>query len=234
MGLLGIQSTNVNSNMPIKIGGRKLTTPKVTIMETRQEASTSTEREKYEDFYNAIEASPLKGKMTHGYILKYLGFKEEDFYSKNGEHYYSKGNEKYEINENKFHLEGDPVAKTVKYINPNMSHYSTFDKNGKELGGVIKLREIDGSIKVYNYDVDVDRNRFIKSITTTKEDSDFNTNSSSASLNELRKYRALAQTQRPDGYEAVAFSRFEKTLARLFLPSTFSKSSNIPEENTQA
>lgn len=180
MGLLGIQSTNGNSNPPIKMG-RKLTTPKVNIMETKkteQAASTSTKREKHEDFYNAIETSPLKGKMTHGYTLKIHGFKEEDFYSKNGEHYYSKGNEKYEINENRFHLEDDPVAKTVKYINPNMSHYSTFDKNGKELGGVIKQKGKDGSITVYNYDVDTNGNRHIKSVTVVETDNDFQTETS--------------------------------------------------------
>ena len=236
MGLLGITFNTFNQIEAPRTQRTTSTDSQVSIMTAARRTSTTaaSQDKEHDEFYNALENSPVKGKMLHGNDLKLRGFKEAEIFGKNGDHYYSKGDEGYVINEDRFRVEGNPEAKSVEYKNPNMSHYSTFDEKGNELGGVIKLRQVDGSIRVYNYEVDVDGNRFIKSITTTKEDSDFNTNSSSASLNELRKYRALAQTQRPDDYAAVAFSRFKKTLARLFLPSTFSKSSNIPEENTQA
>ncbi len=55
-------------------------------------------------------------------------------------------------------------GKSITFTNNNMSHFATYDKNGKETGGVLQIRQQNGGIKVYNYDVDIDGNRFIKSV----------------------------------------------------------------------
>ena len=51
-----------------------------------------------------------------------------------------------------------------------MSHFVTYDDNGKETGGVVQVKQQDGSIKVYNYDVDIEGNKFIKSVNISQDD----------------------------------------------------------------
>ena len=39
-----------------------------------------------------------------------------------------------------------------------------------QTGGVVQVKQQDGSIKVYNYDVDIEGNKFIKSVNISQDD----------------------------------------------------------------
>ena len=61
-------------------------------------------------------------------------------------------------------------GKSMSYKNENMAHFVTYDDNGKATGGIVQVKQSDGSIKVYDYDVDINGNKFIKSVKTSDLD----------------------------------------------------------------
>ena len=61
-------------------------------------------------------------------------------------------------------------GKSLTYENKNMSHFVTYDDSGKETGGIVQIKQPDGTIKVYKYDVDIEGNKFIKSVKTSEYD----------------------------------------------------------------
>ncbi len=121
---------------------------------------------KYEKFDKAIENSVLENKFLSEKDLLKKGFIKSEVIDKNGGTYYKKDDEIVRIMDQR--LLGD--GKSVTYKNNDMTHFVTYDTKGKETGGIVQLKQPDGSIKIYEYDVDIEGNKFIKSIKTSEFD----------------------------------------------------------------
>lgn len=117
--------------------------------------------DKYADFNNAFKETALTDKFTDGKELEAKGWKKEMYMDQNGGQYYNDPKTGTTVRVMPQRLFGDGSCMSVR--TDNMAHFAAYDNNGKETGGVIQIRQPDGSIKIYDYSVDVDGNRFIKS-----------------------------------------------------------------------
>lgn len=164
MGLLNINGVS-------GIGGNNTKTQKTdTIYYTPKPISIMTEKsdygrikettgDKYKKFDNAVNNSPLRGKFLSEDDLLKQGYKKSDMLDMNGGIYYEKDGESIRVMNTRLLGNG----KSLSFRNKNMAHFVTYDDKGKETGGIVQVKQQDGSIKVYEYDVDIEGNKFIKS-----------------------------------------------------------------------
>ena len=129
-------------------------------------ANNQTINDKYKEFDNAVNNSFLGTKFLAENDLLKQGYKKSAMMDMNGGIYNEKNGERVRVVNNRLFGNG----KSLTYTNKNMSHFVTYDDNGKETGGVVQVKQQDGSIKVYNYDVDIEGNKFIKSVNISQDD----------------------------------------------------------------
>ena len=138
------------------------------IMTTSLQAQETTSPcdSKYKRFFDALASSRLKnGKLLGERDMLINGFKKSPIMDMNGGTYYKKGEETFRLGPDITH----DGWETVTYSNNNLSHQAVYDAKGKEVSGVIKIHQSDGTTKVYNYEVDVEGNRYIKSISSSND-----------------------------------------------------------------
>lgn len=173
MGLLGINGTGGNQEISPASGKQKTETinftPKPISIMTEQDGIgrvKQTINDKYKEFDNSVNNSVLGGKFLSEKDLFKQGFTKSKFMDMNGGVYYEKNGESIRVMNPRLFGEG----KSLTYKNKNMSHFVTYDDRGKETGGIVQIKQPDGTIKVYKYDVDIEGNKFIKSVKTSEYD----------------------------------------------------------------
>ena len=122
--------------------------------------------DKYNEFDKTVNKSALGSKFLSENDLLKQGYTKASYMDMNGGVYYEKDG--VSIRGMNKRIIGD--GKSLSFRNNNMAHFATYDDRGKETGGIVQVKQQDGSIKVYEYDVDIEGNRFIKSVTTSELD----------------------------------------------------------------
>lgn len=173
MGLLGINGIGGNQEISPASGKQKTETinftPKpISIMTEQIDYSKIKEtiNGQYKEFDNAVNNSALTGKFLSENDLLKQGYKKSAMMDMNGGIYYEKDGESIRVMNSRILGNG----KSLSFRNKNMAHFATYDDKGKETGGIVQVKQQNGSIKVYEYDVDIEGNKFIKSVTTSELD----------------------------------------------------------------
>ena len=113
-------------------------------------ANNQTINDKYKEFDNAVNNSFLGTKFLAENDLLKQGYKKSAMMDMNGGIYYEKNGERVRVVNNRLFGNGKSLTYTT--------------------GGVVQVKQQDGSIKVYNYDVDIEGNKFIKSVNISQDD----------------------------------------------------------------
>lgn len=113
------------------------------------------------DFNGALEQSTLGAKFQTPEDLEAQGWVKEPYMDKNGGIYYKNPETGATIRVMEARLFGE--GKTLTFKTDNMSHFVEYDDNGNETGGTVQVKLDDNTIKVYDYSVDMNGNKFIKS-----------------------------------------------------------------------
>lgn len=113
-------------------------------------------------FNDALKETVLSDKFSNPRELLAKGWEKSMYMDMNGGEYYTDPKTGTTVRVVTSRILGDGKAMSVK--TENMAHFAKYDDNGKETGGVIQIRQDDGTIKVYDYEVDIDGNRFITSV----------------------------------------------------------------------
>lgn len=119
-------------------------------------------------FNDALNVSTLGDKFQTPEDLEAQGWVKEPYMDKNGGVYYKNPETGASIRVMESRLFGE--GKTLTLNTENMSHFVKYDDNGNETGGIVQIKQDDGSIKVYNYSVDINGNRFVKSEESSNQD----------------------------------------------------------------
>lgn len=120
------------------------------------------------DFDSALKVSTLGAKFQTPEDLEAQGWVKEPIMDKNGGIYYKNPETGATIRVMESRIFGE--GKTLTLNTDNMSHFVEYDDNGKETGGIVQVKQDDGSIKVYEYAVDINGNKFIKSEEISHQD----------------------------------------------------------------
>ena len=75
-----------------------------------------------------------------------------------------------EEKEEQLELRNEYRASFKRGLMSELDRVYVVDDKGKETGGIVQVKQQNGSIKVYEYDVDIEGNKFIKSVTTSELD----------------------------------------------------------------
>ena len=113
------------------------------------------------DFNGALEQSTLGAKFQTPEDLEAQGWVKEPYMDKNGGIYYKNPETGATIRVMESRLFGE--GKTLTLKTGNMSHFVEYDNNGNETGGTVQVKLDDNTIKVYDYSVDINGNKFIRS-----------------------------------------------------------------------
>lgn len=120
----------------------------------------------YKAFNDAIKESCLGNQFMDAKSLEAKGWKKSSIMDMNGGVYYTDPNTGASVRVQ----EDKAFQKSNTYRTENMSHHEYYDDKGKPTNGIVQVRQADGSIKVYEYEYDVDGNKFIKSVKTSEFD----------------------------------------------------------------
>lgn len=116
----------------------------------------------------AFKETVLTDKFLSPKALEAKGWKKESYMDMNGGQYYTDPKTGATVRVMPSRLLGEGKSMSVR--TENMAHFAKYDDNGQETGGVVQIKQDDGTIKVYDYGVDVDGNKFIKSVKTSEHD----------------------------------------------------------------
>lgn len=113
------------------------------------------------DFSTALKESSLGDKFQSPKDLEAQGWVKESYMDMNGGVYYRnpKTGDTVRVMEKRLFGEG----KTLSVKTDKMAHFAKYDDDGNETGGIVQVKQDDGSIKIYKYTVDQDG---VKSITS--------------------------------------------------------------------
>lgn len=135
-------------------------------------------KDPYEDFNNFMNDTKLGNKFLNEADLLKKGFKPEPgIRMVRGEDGELKGapdpdSQLMDMNGGKYYYNektGEKVRicdfeRSNQYTKGRTKHTQWFGEDGKPAGGYLEITQIDGSIKIYDYDLDVNGNKFIKSV----------------------------------------------------------------------
>jgi len=140
----------------------------ITGVKVKSEKPVSGKKDDKTAFQDAFKESVLTNKFLSPQDLEAKGWKKESYMDMNGGQYYTDPATGATVRVMPSRIFGE--GKTMSVKTENMAHFAEYDNNGKETGGIVQIRQGDGSIKVYDYSIDVDGNKFIKSVKTSDLD----------------------------------------------------------------
>lgn len=122
----------------------------------------------YKAFNDALKESVLGNEYMDEKTLEAKGWKTRSVnMDMNGGRYYTDPKTGASI---RVQTDHGPFSKSNTYRTDNMSHHEYYDKDGKPTNGIVQIKQADGTIKVYEYEYDVDGNKFIKSVSLSEFD----------------------------------------------------------------
>lgn len=124
----------------------------------------------YAEFNKALQQSPLDNKFMTAERLEAKGWQKSKMMDTNGGIYYKNPQTGESVRVQSHCVGGRDAGSSNLYENKNMADYVHYGKDGKPTNGVLQVKQPDGSIKVYEYEFDVDGNKFIKSVKTSQYD----------------------------------------------------------------
>ena len=120
----------------------------------------------YKEMNAALKESILDSNFIDAKTLEAKGWKRSTIMDMNGGIYYTDPETGASVRvQADSHFRNSNTFRTK-----DMSHHAYYDENGKATNGIVQVRQPDGSIKVYEYEYDVDGNKFIKSVKTSEFD----------------------------------------------------------------
>ena len=127
---------------------------------------SNVKQDPYKDFNNALKDSPVGNKFLDAKTLETQGWVKEPIMDMNGGIYYKNPETGAKVRVQ----EDSHFRKSNTYQTKEMNHFVRYNDDGKPAGGVVQIKQSDGSIKVYEYETDVSGNKFIKSVKTSEFD----------------------------------------------------------------
>lgn len=155
-----VKNSNVNAS---EVSQTKLEDPVFELLNSRTN-HTGKKNNPYREFNKALEDTSLGDKFLSGDKLEAKGYKKEEYFDKNGGYYYTNTKTGETIRVMSRRLFSPDIQSTMQSETDKMSHFVIYDSNGNATGGKLQVKQPDGSIKVYDYGVDINGNKFIKSI----------------------------------------------------------------------